>query len=112
ALRGQVQRGKRFIQDDDSRLQHKRASDRHTLALAATQLQRLASQETGGKFDSFESVLHARVHLSSIASQAMNHQRLNKKPTHSHGRIERGGGLLKNEMNLPPERFQQLLRQR
>src|SRR5205085_8818083 len=99
-----VERRDRLVADDEPRLDRERARDADALALPARELVRIAARVMRREADEPQQLLDARPQLLRSRDEAVEPQRLTENLAHGHARIERGIGVLEDDLHGAPER--------
>ena len=100
-LDGDVERGNRFIGDQQRRLERDRAGDRNALALPARELVRIKLRHPGVEADGAQQFRDARAKLRRLEIE-MGAQRLADDVGDAPARVERGIGTLEHDLNRAP----------
>ena len=106
-LHGDIERRHRLIGDDETGLQGQRPRHGNPLALPAAELVRIAAQRIPGQADRLHQFRGFFFHTLRLA---VNYERLSQDFADSHAGIERGEGVLKDDLHLaapPAQRFNQ-----
>ena len=97
-----VQRRHRLVADDQLGLDRERAGDGNALALAAGKFVRVAARKTRLEADQLQQFLDPRA-VPRPRHQVMQLERLAQDLADGHPRIERGVGILKDDLRLAAE---------
>src|SRR5918995_5978605 len=97
-----VERGDRLVQDDEVRVEGEGARDADALTLAAGELVRIAAGGVPGEPDRLEELSYTGGEVSS-SGEAMGPHRLADDPADAVARIERGEGVLEDDLHAAPE---------
>ncbi len=98
-----VKGGGGLVQDEDARLDGERARDRDPLGLPARELVRKAAREAGRERDHLKQLGDA-VRAARAVAERVHLQHLAERPPHGEARVERGEGILEDELDAPRER--------
>src|SRR5215207_2305437 len=101
-----VERRDRLVADDQLRRHRERAGDADALALAARELVRVAAHVVGVEPDRFEKVDDAGLILGRRVRESVDRQRLVDDGADGHARVERGVGVLEDDLHVAPKRGQ------
>ena len=103
ALDGDVQRGNRFVADDEIRLHRQGARDADALALPARELVRIARRHLCEQPDLDQQFRRPLPRRADIGHQAMDRQRLIDDVAHGHARVERAERVLEDHLHAPAQ---------
>ena len=106
-LHRDVERGHRFVADDEFRLQRQRARDADALALAAGELMRVTVAAGARQSDGLQQ-LHDAIGPVLARHAAGDIERLGNAVVDPHPRIERAIGILKHELHAAADARQVL----
>ena len=103
ALHGDVERGGRFVGDDELRIVRDRRGDEHTLPHAARELVRILFGPAHRIIyaDMVEQLMHARANLGAVA-HAVDLKRLSDAPPDRRDRVQGVARILRNECDAAP----------
>ncbi len=103
-LHRDVERGDRLVEHQHPRLERERAGDADALALAAGELVRVPVAVLGVEPDELEQLGDARLALLVVLPQPVHLQRLADDVVDRHLRVQRGVGVLEDDLQLAPHR--------
>jgi hypothetical protein len=106
-----VQRRDRLVGHHHLGVERQRAGDGDALALAAGELVGIALRVVGRQAHLFEQPAHPGLRLGA-AGDAVHQERLHDREAHREARVQRGEGVLEDELDVAPQRLQLALRQR
>src|SRR5882757_2386203 len=106
-----IERGGRFVEDDDVRRDRDGAGDADALALAAAQLVRVALEMDDAEAHHLDQLAHPR-RPRRARQVEMQAQRLVEHLANAHARIERGVGILEHHLDAPVDPRQETRRER
>ena len=101
-----VERGDRLVADDQLRRHRQRPGDADALALAAGELVRVAPHVVGAEADGLEQFDDALLELAPGLREPVDDQRLADDRADRHARIERGVGVLEDDLHVARQRPQ------
>src|SRR5690349_9292929 len=101
-----VERRDRLVADDELRLHRERSRDADALTLPAGKFMRIAAHVIGLQPDGLEQADDALLELALVLRQLMNDQGLADDGADAHARIERGVGILEDDLDVAAERAQ------
>ena len=94
-----IERGDRFVRHDEFRIDGERACDTDALPLAAGELVRIAVRVIGLQADESQQLLNSALRFLA-ARDVVNAQRFAHDVADGHPRIERGVGVLEDDLHL------------
>src|SRR6516164_7225441 len=103
-----VERGDRLVADDQLGLDRKRPRNADALALAARKLVRIADHVIGLQAYGFEQAHDALLELASALCQSVNDQGFADDGSDAHAWVERGIGILEDDLDVATQRAQLL----
>jgi hypothetical protein len=100
-----VERRHRFVADDQVGIDRQRAGDADALALTSGELMRITPRVLRQQADHVEQVLDARLALG-LGVKVVHRHRLGQDLAHRHARIERGVGVLEDDLHVTAQAAQ------
>src|SRR5215470_10433832 len=102
---GNVESGNRFVTDDQPWLDRQRARNGDALTLATGEFVGIAAGKARFESNQIQQFLDSRPAARGW-NKIVQHQRLGQDLADSHARVERGVGILEDDLSLAPERAQ------
>src|SRR5215510_12228214 len=99
ALNRDIEGGDRLVADDHIGIDGKRPGDAYPLSLTARQFMRIAQRHIGEQPDQLQQLGYPRLDLR-LGQDAVHAHRLGDDLTDGHARVERGVGVLEDDLHL------------
>src|SRR5581483_5326889 len=96
----EIERAKRFIENQDFRMEQERTSNGDALALTAAKLERRVRENLRRQFDLRKSIARFSAAFRGGDTPLLNEERLGENILDAEGGVQRGGGILKHDCEI------------